>query len=112
MAMALTGQTNKATGSVQQNWGWAPRNTEMKDPNAMDVDSMSVDERSNLMRQGACFNCKIRGHLAKDCPNKRTNSSPKRLSAKDLVAQIRAMTKEEKNDFANLMMNKSEETGF
>ena len=26
MAMALTGQTNKATGSAQRNWGWAPRN--------------------------------------------------------------------------------------
>ena len=71
MAMALTGQTNKATGSAQQNWGWAPRNTETKDPNAMDVDSMSVDERSNLMRQGACFNCKMREHPGKRLPKQK-----------------------------------------
>jgi hypothetical protein len=34
------------------------------------------------------------------------------MTAKDLIAQIWAMTKEEKNDFTNLMMNKTEETGF
>ena len=82
MAMALTGQTNKVTGSAQQNRGWAPRNTETRDPNAMDVDSMSIDERSNLMRQGACFNCKIRGHLAKDCPNKKTKLPSKETLGK------------------------------
>src|SRR5271168_2935914 len=111
MAMALTGQTSKMTGNAQRNRGWAPRNTETKDPNAMDVDSMSVDEQSNLLRQGACFNCKRRGHMAKDCPDRKAGpSSPKKLTAKDLIAQIRALTKEEKNYFANLMMN--EETGF
>ena len=110
MALALTGQTSRTTGNAQRNRGWAPRNTETRDPNAMDVDSMSVEERSNLMRQGACFKCKKRGHLARDCPDGKPNSSPKKLSAKDLIAQIRALTKEEKSDFANLMMD--EETGF
>ena len=79
----------------------------------MDVDSMLVEERSNLMRQGACFRCKRRGHLAKDCSNQKMNQAPpKKLSAKDFIAQIRALTKEEKNNFANLMMNESEEMGF
>ena len=87
--------------------------TETKDPNTMDIDSMTVKERNNLMKQGACFRCKTRGHIAKDCPDKRSNPiPPKKLSTKDLIAQIRAWTKEEKNDFANLMMNETEETGF
>ena len=48
--------------------------------------------------------------MEKDCPNKKDGpSSPKKLSAKDLIMQIRAMTKEEKNDFVNLMMDEKDE---
>ena len=74
---------------------------------------MSVEERSNLMRQGACFNCKKRRHMAKNCPNEKEGPlSPKKLSAKDLIMQIQAMTKEEKNDFVNLMMDEKDKMGF
>jgi Ty3 transposon capsid-like protein/Zinc knuckle len=112
MAIALTGQTNRMTGNTNRN-RWTPRTTETKDPNAMDIDNMTIEERSKLMKQGACFNCKQRGHMAKDCPNKKSHSFPsKKLSAKDLITQIRAMTKEEKNDFVNLMMDEKDETGF
>jgi len=112
MAIALTGQTNRMTGNINRN-RWTPRTTETKDPNAMDIDNMTVEERSKLMKQGACFNCKQRGHMAKDCPDKKSHFSPsKKLSAKDLFTQIRALTKEEKIDFTNLMMNETEETGF
>ena len=77
------------------------------------MDSMSVNERSNLMRLGACFNCKERGHMARDCPHKKEGPSPpKKLSAKDLIMQICSMTKEEKDNFVNLMMDKKDETGF
>ena len=34
------------------------------DLNAMDVDTMTVDERTELMRKGACFKCKEVGHLS------------------------------------------------
>ena len=113
MAMALTGQTNRAGGSAQRNRGWAPRNVETKDPNAMDIDGMSVEERSKLLRQGACFNCKERGHMARDCHHKKGGPSPpKKLSPKDLIMQIRSMTKEEKDNFVNLMMDEKDETGF
>ena len=35
-----------------------------KDLNAMDVDMMSTDEQSQLIKKGACFNCKQVGHLS------------------------------------------------
>ena len=41
-----------------------------KDPNAMDVDVLTAEEQSDLMRKGACFRCKAQGHLSRDCPNK------------------------------------------
>ena len=41
-----------------------------KDPNAMDVDTMSIEEQNELMKKGACFRCKKTGHLSKDCLTK------------------------------------------
>jgi hypothetical protein len=46
-----------------------------KDPNAMDIDSLSVDERAKLMKDGKCFICQQTGHMAKD--HKKNNSSKK-----------------------------------
>ena len=45
-----------------------------KDPNAMDVDAMSIEERNKLMKKGACFRCKKPGHLSKDCPTRNKKS--------------------------------------
>ena len=48
-----------------------------KDPNAMNVDVMSIEERNELMKKGVCFRCKKTGHLSKDCPtrNKTTGTT-------------------------------------
>jgi hypothetical protein len=37
---------------------------EKKDPNAMDIDRMSIKERTHLMKEGKCFRCKLFGHLS------------------------------------------------
>jgi hypothetical protein len=109
MAMLITGQTpNRIIGNQNRNRMWAPRN-EPKDPNAMDVDAMSFEKRSILMKKGACFNCEEIGHLSKDCPSKKKRiQSSKKSSLKDLVTQIRALTKDERNEFMNLMVDETE----
>jgi hypothetical protein len=43
------------------------RTNERKDPNAMDVDTLTMEERGMLLRQGKCFCCRKTGHMAKDC---------------------------------------------
>ena len=81
-----------------------------RDPNAMDVDVLTAEERSELMKKGACFRCKVQGHLSRDCPNKGKKTEPKKeerkkewKKGKDLVAYVRAQMLEsseaEKEDF-------------
>jgi Retrotransposon gag protein/Zinc knuckle len=48
---------------------------EKKDPNAMDIDRMSIEEWTRLMKEGKCFRCKLFGHLSRDCPNKGQNTT-------------------------------------
>jgi hypothetical protein len=47
---------------------------EKKDPNAMNIDRMSIKERTRLMKEGKWFRCKLFGHLSWDCPNKGQNT--------------------------------------
>jgi Zinc knuckle len=73
----------------------------------MDIDRMSIEERTRLMKEGKCFRCKLFGHLSRDCPNKGQNTTtttpttttPK-WTGKSVASHIRAliasMSEEEK----------------
>ena len=52
------------------------------DPNTMDIDILTTEQRSDLMRKGACFNCKAVGHLSRDCPNRKKKEEPKKEEKK------------------------------
>jgi hypothetical protein len=81
--------TNKSNGNTC--W-W--RTNGRKDPNAMDVDALTMEERGMLMRQGKCFCCKKAGHMAKDCPPKQGESSSKKVDpAKFAYTTIKVLTK-------------------
>jgi Retrotransposon gag protein/Zinc knuckle len=77
---------------------------EKKDPNTMDIDCMSIEERTRLIKEGKCFRCKLFGHLSRDCPNKGQNSmttmnTPKwtgKSTASHIRTLIASMSKEEK----------------
>jgi hypothetical protein len=79
---------------------------EKKDPNAMDIDRMSIEEQTRLMKEGKCFRCKLFGHLSQDCPNKGQNTTttttpiaPKwtgKSTASHIRTLIASMSEEEK----------------
>jgi Ty3 transposon capsid-like protein/Zinc knuckle len=77
---------------------------EKKDPNAMDIDRMSIKERTRLMKEGKCFRCKLFGHLSRDCPNKGQNTTTTtntlKWTGKSTASHIRtliaSMSEEEK----------------
>jgi Retrotransposon gag protein len=77
---------------------------EKKDPNAMDIDQMSIKEQTRLMKEGKCFRCKLFGHLSWDCPNKgqntmMTTTTPKwtgKSAASHIRTLIASMSEEKK----------------
>jgi hypothetical protein len=54
---------------------------EKKDPNAMDINCMTIEEWTRLMKEAKCFRCKLFRHLSQDCPNKGQNTSPTTTTA-------------------------------
>ena len=80
----------------------------------MDVDVMTLEERSSLMKKGACFYCKERGHISKECPKKqnRNYGKPpiqkneyKKYSKKDMATYVCGMTTEQKQDLTTELIN-------
>src|SRR5271169_4716943 len=43
---------------------------QQRHPNAMDIDAMTMEKQTKLMKDGKCFKCEKPGHVAKNCPGK------------------------------------------
>ena len=62
-----SGRTNdKKKEEPRRRW-----NFQKKDPNAMDVDALTMEQRNEAMKKGLCFGCGKQGHLSRDCPDKK-----------------------------------------
>ena len=79
----------------------------------MDVDAMSLEKWTALMKEGKCFYCEQSGHLAKECPKKeKKQEEKKKMDGKQLHAHIRGLFKEMTEDEKEEFMKEAEMTGF
>ena len=54
-----------------------------RDPNVMDVDRLTFDERTQLMKEGQCFKCRKTGHRANKCPEETQDKGKKKEEPKE-----------------------------
>ena len=82
----------------------------------MDVDALSLEERSKLMKEGKCFRCKKTGHLVKDCPekgdHKKKEELKKKWEGKELYTHIRNIYQEMDEEERDEFLKQAKETGF
>jgi Ty3 transposon capsid-like protein/Zinc knuckle len=97
LTMAMFG--NPAGG--RSNW------KKERDPDAMDIDAMTADRRATLMKQGLCFKCEGRGHLARDCKGKKKDTAPPKKNIKDIHAMLLTLSADETKEL--LGMQKTDE---
>jgi hypothetical protein len=110
--MAILGKTRDNWGQQVTNTGrrfYCPNNQQTKDPNAMDVDALSIKQQEEAMRKGACFGCGEVGHISRNCPKKQqyggqggntgksgqTGASKTWTKGKELLSHIRTSGKGE-----------------
>ena len=112
-AMAIFGPIKK-NNERTMNRSWY-RPAEKKDPNMMDVDALTFEERQMLMKQGKCFKCRKTRHRAADCPGEEVRKGKKKEEpqkvdpVKNAFATIRALTKDEREAFAKMMLEGKED---
>jgi hypothetical protein len=92
--------TNKSNRNAR--W-W--RTNKRKDPNAMDVDILTMEERGMLLRQGKCFRCRKTGHMAQ-------GESSKQKKVDLAYTMIKALTKEQRDNFIKMVMEDKDEEDF
>jgi hypothetical protein len=99
---------NKSNGNAR--W-W--RTNERKDPNAMDVDTLTMEERGMLLRQEKCFHCKKTGRMAKDCPPEQGELLKKKVDlARFAYTTIKALTKKQRESFIKMVMEDKDGEDF
>jgi Zinc knuckle len=90
------------------------RTNKRKDPNAMDVDALTMEERGTLLRQGKCFRCRKTEHMAKDCPPEQGESSKQKKVDPPRFAYttIKMLTKEQRESFTKMVMEDKDGEDF
>ena len=93
LTMAMLGRTayRKSDDVI-----WRATSSNRRHPNAMDIDTMTAEKRTSLMKPGLCFKCQGRGHLAKDCKGKKKDNSSPKKNINDIHAMLMQLTEDEK----------------
>ena len=106
--------TNNSKVNNNNNWR---KKKDKRDPNAMDINTMTAGKRTYLMKKGACFVCKEPGHRAsehdkhvkKQQKGKGKDKATPKKDLKALHALFQSLTKGEKEELLAMTKGKEKE---
>jgi hypothetical protein len=114
----------RPTGTAPRRFYFEPKQTrQYRDPNAMDIDFMSTERRTEMMQKGLCFKCGLQGHRANDptfhpqtprgsyIPLKRPEEKQK-MTGKQLHAHIKGLMAQMDKEEADSFFNDAANEGF
>jgi hypothetical protein len=110
-----TNPTEKKKEEQPRRWYFPKKE---RDPNAMDIDAINTDNRSEAMRRGLCFGCGEAGHINANCPKKQKGNwrTPptiqKKMNGRELAAHIRKLTAELAEEEKEQFYAEAEKEGF
>ena len=84
----------------------------------MDVDRLTFDEQTQLMKEGWCFKCKKTGHRANECPEetqdkgKKREELKKRMSGKEFYTHVWAIFKDLEDNEGEKFLEEAQNAGF
>lgn len=96
--------------------GNAPRYVPSVDPNAMNIDRLSMQEKDEHMKKGLCFECHKPGHRASDHragTSQNTFRAPaEKMKGKDAYQKIRSIISGLEDEERDVAIKNMEEEGF
>ena len=86
MASKLDNQRRRLAMILQGQGPQVSRRVQERDPDAMDIDRLSRDQVDKYRREGRCFNCGMKNHMARECQrrNNRRNAQSGRFERRNI----------------------------
>ena len=102
--MAMLGRT---VYGKSDDVNWRATSSNRRDLNAMDIDTMTAEKQTSLMKQGLFFKCKGQGHLAKDCKGKKKDNSSLKKNINNIHAMLMQLTEDEKKGLLGMQQTET-----
>ena len=84
----------------------------------MDVNRLTFDEQTQLMKKGQCFKCRKTGHRANKCPEetldkgKKKEELKKKMNGKEFYTHVRAIFKDLDEEEKDKFLEGAQNAGF
>ena len=84
----------------------------------MDVDRLTFDKQTQLMKEGRCFKCKKTGNRVNECPEetqdkgKKKEEPRKRMNRKEFYTHVQAIFKDLEDDEKEKFFEEAQNAGF
>ena len=114
-SLGKRGNTSNVRNTLRAFSRTPQRNTTTRDPDAMDIDAITLEERNQMIKNGQCFYCREKGHRAKECskkPKKNDSTSTttnQKKSPKEMARHIRNLLAQYSPEEELEIMNAAEE---